>query len=336
MLRRHWLKGGLITALIFLAAGTWSLGRGGGGDGHGGGGRAGGSFHGVGGGVGGGASGGQGGLHGPDGGNFGGYGGPGFGYGPYGMGYGGFGFLPYGGVGYGGGYGGYGGGYGGYGGSGGVACAGNGICGSAGYGSAGYGTYASAGYGTDDYADGYVNDMPPAGARGIDFMSLGEQDFRARRYTTAISDWQHALVDDPQNGGILLLLGQALFAIGRYDDAAGATQLGMHYLPEHQWGVVLSNFRELYSDNSYTMQLRALEASVRAEDSAAKRFLLGFHYGFLGYPKTSVEQLDRAIELNSKDKLADELRNLMKDRTDESTVTESVAHEGRERNAMQR
>jgi hypothetical protein len=322
MLRRHWLKSGLITALILLAVGTLSLGLSGGGA-HGGGGQGGAGHGGAGQGSVGLASFGAGpGM--ADG--FGGYEGPsGAGCGPYAVGYGGCGFLPYGGAGFGGGYGGYGGcGYGGcgYGGYGGGACAGNGICG-------------AVGYGTDGYANAYVNDMPPAGARGVDFMSLGERDFRARRYTTAISDWQHALVDDPKNGGILLLLGQALFAVGRYDDAAGATQLGMHYLPEHRWGVVLSNFRELYSDNSYTTQLRALEASVRAEDSAAKRFLLGFHYGFLGYPKTSVEQLDRAIELNSNDKLANDLRNLMKVQTHESTVAESVA-QGRERNAMKR
>jgi hypothetical protein len=266
-------------------------------------------------------------------GGLGGYGGlGGFGFGPSGMGYGGLGFLPFGGMGYGygglgglggyGGYGGYGGGYGGYGGG--------------GYGGGGYGTYGSAGYGTNGYADGYSGGTSPAGAQGIDFAGLGEQDFRARRYMAAISDWQHALVDDPQNGGVLLLLGQALFAVGRYDDAAGATELGMRFLPEHQWGAVISNFRELYTDDSYTTQLRALEASVRAEDSAAKRFLLGFHYGFLGYPKTSVKQLNRAIEINSKDKLAGELRKLMKEQTGESPAEESVTDKGADRDVKKR
>ncbi|MGH7140020.1 MAG: hypothetical protein ACREHD_30135, partial [Pirellulales bacterium] len=74
---------------------------------------------------------------------------------------------------------------------------------------------------------------------------------------------------------------------------------------------VVTNYREIYSGNDYTTQTRALEASVKAEDSPAKRFLLGFHYGFLGYPKESVRELDKAVELNPKDKMAAKLREIM-------------------------
>ena len=54
-----------------------------------------------------------------------------------------------------------------------------------------------------------------------------------------------------------------------------------------------------------------MESAVKTEDSPGKRFLLGFHYGYLGYPKEAVRELDKAIEQNPKDKLAGELRNLM-------------------------
>jgi hypothetical protein len=50
---------------------------------------------------------------------------------------------------------------------------------------------------------------------------------------------------------------------------------------------------------------------VKTDDSPGKRFLLGFHYGYLGYPKEAVRELDKAVELNPKDKLAAELRNVM-------------------------
>ena len=106
-----------------------------------------------------------------------------------------------------------------------------------------------------------------------------------------------------------MLLGQALFATGRFEQAAGATQLAMQLLPQNQWGAVVTNFRELYQGNNYTTQLRALEASVKSEDSPAKRFLLGFHYGYLGHPEHAVRQLNKAIELNPKDKLAAQLRD---------------------------
>ena len=42
------------------------------------------------------------------------------------------------------------------------------------------------------------------------------------KYQQAVQDWRHALVDDPQNGAIVLLLSQALFAVGQHVEAAGA------------------------------------------------------------------------------------------------------------------
>ncbi|HWB14002.1 MAG TPA: tetratricopeptide repeat protein [Pirellulales bacterium] len=216
-----------------------------------------------------------------------------FGYGPYGWGYGGLAFLPYGfgypllGLGYGFGYPfyGYGYGYPYY-----------------GYSYPSYGGYAY--YGAPSYA------YEPS-ASNLDFALLGEQDFRAGRYNEALRNWQHALLDDPQNGGLMMLLGQALFALGRFEEAAGATQLAMQMLPQNRWGTVVTNFRELYQNKDYQAHLRALEAAIKTEDSPAKRFLLGFHYGYLGHPNEAVRQLDKAIELNPKDKLAAELRDLM-------------------------
>jgi tetratricopeptide (TPR) repeat protein len=215
---------------------------------------------------------------------------------PYGWGYGGLGFLPYGYFGYplfGLGYGlGYGFGYPFYG-SGGYGY---------GYGYPYYGNYAY--YGAPSYA------YEPSAANQ-DFALLGEQDFRSGRYNDALRDWQHALLDDPQNGGLMMLLGQALFALGRFEEAAGATQLAMQMLPQNEWGTVVTNFRELYRNSDYQAHVRALEAAIKAEDSPAKRFLLGFHYGYLGHPSEAVRQLQKAIELNPKDKLTAELRDLM-------------------------
>ena len=48
----------------------------------------------------------------------------------------------------------------------------------------------------------------------------------------------------------------------------------MQMLPEDQWGVVVSNYRELYPKvGNYTDQLRALEKQMKDKpDSAALRF----------------------------------------------------------------
>ena len=152
-------------------------------------------------------------------------------------------------------------------------------------------------------------------ALGDDFATLGEQDFRAGRYDAAVRNWRHALVDEPGNGGVMMLMAQALFATGKYDEAAGAVQLGMQMLPVEKWGAVVEHYRELYPKiGDYTTQLRALEKSRdQKADDPALRFLLGYHYGYLGYPKNALQQLDKCVELAPKDELSQKLQQRMKE-----------------------
>ena len=143
------------------------------------------------------------------------------------------------------------------------------------------------------------------------FAQKGENDFKAGDYKAAVYAWRHALVDDPQNGVLMMMLAQGLFASGNFNEAAGAVQQAMMLLPEDQWGVVVSNYRELYGKvGDYTTQLRALEKAVKdAPDEAGTRFLLGYHYGFLGYPQQAVKQLDKTLQLQPDDQLAKKLRD---------------------------
>ena len=87
----------------------------------------------------------------------------------------------------------------------------------------------------------------------------------------------------------------------------------MQTLPKDQWGVVASNYKELYgSVQDYTNQLRALEKAVSDKpDNPGQRFLLGFHYGYLGYPQQSVTQLDKVLTLAPADEAAKKLRDEM-------------------------
>jgi tetratricopeptide (TPR) repeat protein len=87
----------------------------------------------------------------------------------------------------------------------------------------------------------------------------------------------------------------------------------MQLLPEDQWGVVVKNFRELYGkQGDYTTQLRALEKEVKTNaDNPGTRFLLGFHYGYLGYPDHAVKQLDKTLKLAPGDQTAKKLREAM-------------------------
>jgi hypothetical protein len=182
-----------------------------------------------------------------------------------------------------------------------------------GYGGYGYGNY---GYGNNGYGyNGMASYAAPTSNQqqnASDYASAGEQAFQAGQYQQAIHDWRHAMVDNPNNGGVVLLMAQALFAVGQYNDAAGAVQMGMQMVPENEWGTVGKNYTQIYPNiQNYTDQLKTLERARDAKpDDPAIRFLLGYHFGYLGYPKQAVRELDKALDLQPKDLGAQKLRDI--------------------------
>ena len=122
------------------------------------------------------------------------------------------------------------------------------------------------------------------------------------------------MVDAPQNPTLALMYAQSLFAVGKYDEAAGVVQAAISQLPKTQWGIVVTNSRELYGNyQDYTNQLRALEAAARDKpNEPALRFLLGYHYAYLGYPQQAVDQLEKVMSLAPQDDFAKQLRDEMK------------------------
>lgn len=146
----------------------------------------------------------------------------------------------------------------------------------------------------------------------VDFAEQGEIDFKAADYESAIRNWQHALVDDPGNGALILLLGQAFFASGKYDEAAGATQQALQLIPKDKWNVVIANRRDLYgNEQPYRDQLKALEAAAAKENSPALHFLLGYHHGFLGERDKAASELAKTLELAPQDEIARQLQEVI-------------------------
>ena len=147
----------------------------------------------------------------------------------------------------------------------------------------------------------------------LDFGAAGEAEFKGGNYEKAVKNWRHAVLDDPKNGVLVMMLSQGLFASGKFDEAAGATQQGMLLLKEEDWGVVIANYRELYAKvGDYTTQLRALEKARKDKpEDPALRFLLGFHYAYLGFPNEAVKELDKAIALAPQDELAGRLKEVL-------------------------
>jgi tetratricopeptide (TPR) repeat protein len=88
--------------------------------------------------------------------------------------------------------------------------------------------------------------------------------------------------------------------------------MGMKGLPPEKWGSVVANYAQLYGNaQDYTDQLRALEKARNAKpDDPAARFLLGYHYYYLGHNKEAFRESDKAIQLEPKDPFARTIRNL--------------------------
>jgi tetratricopeptide (TPR) repeat protein len=177
---------------------------------------------------------------------------------------------------------------------------------------------------TDDYASSAdSSDSQEAAvadeANGLDsneFARQGEAAFKRGDYDEAVHEWRHAVLDDPKNGILVMRLAQALFATGAYEEAAGATQQAMLILPQDKWGTVISGYSVLYGNTQdYTDQLRALEKAVNDNPKdPAMRFLLGFQYGYLGYPAEATRELDELVMLAPQDQLGRKLHDLMADR----------------------
>ena len=68
----------------------------------------------------------------------------------------------------------------------------------------------------------------------------------------------------------------------------------------------------------YSLQLRALEDSIRRKSTPEKRFLIGYHYLMLGQPRAARAQFARAAKDKPDDVLiANLLENLATEKTDE-------------------
>ena len=167
-------------------------------------------------------------------------------------------------------------------------------------------------YRTSDLAGSQASDHPGsavitnlARSKGADYLGQAESAFRARDYHRAARMVQHAVVESPNEGKMHLFLSQALLAVDDYSGSAKALRQALPLLDPEDWGYIVKNFRRYYSSAEYVKQIKRLE-KFRTEHREATHalFLLGYHYGFLGYPETARRELARSIQLDSHNALA--------------------------------
>lgn len=140
------------------------------------------------------------------------------------------------------------------------------------------------------------------------YRSQAEEAFRKSNYGEAVRLANHALVESPNDGKLMLLLAQGLFAVGDYQGAAGAIHRAASMLNPEDWGYVVENYGKYYQGNGFVDQMKRLESFLKANPEAGyARFLRGYQFGYLGQTDVAIRDLNRALELESRDQLAAEL-----------------------------
>jgi tetratricopeptide (TPR) repeat protein len=113
--------------------------------------------------------------------------------------------------------------------------------------------------------------------------------FKAGDYARALSGFDQALKLSPNDSVIHEVRALALFALGRYPEAAAALNAVLATAPGMDWTTMSNVYGSV---DAYTQHLRNLEEFCRSHpDDAAAHFVLGYHYLVGGYPEMAAEAL---------------------------------------------
>ena len=146
-------------------------------------------------------------------------------------------------------------------------------------------------------------------AAETNFAGNGMEYFQAGKYPEAVRALRHAVVDDPRNGGLLALTGQALFASGSLDEAAGALQQSLSVMPETQWVDASSRIAKLAPAQATETLAKAIEKSPNAP---AIRFLAAYQSFGQGDYKQAQAHLDAVLKAAPDDAVAKRLQAQVK------------------------
>lgn len=185
-----------------------------------------------------------------------------------------------------------------------------------------------------DYRQPIIIEQPGAvgdpDQRALDLLDDALQAFLAMDYERALRQLDESLQINPHDPAAHELRALALFATGRYTDAAATLHSLLAAAPGWDWATM----RSLYPSNAvYTDQLRALEAyRNRNPLSADGRFVLAYHYLVAGHTEAAQHELERVVELEPRDQVAaqilDGLRAETAPRTDDGRVFSQPFEEG--------
>jgi len=165
------------------------------------------------------------------------------------------------------------------------------------------GEAAGAGAVAEDAAES--DDEPAAKPSSDPVVDKALADFKNGSYDAALAGLDKAVKASPKDSVLHEVRALALFAIGRYDEAAATLNSVLATAPGMDW----TTMSGLYgSVDDYTTQLRRLEAFCKANPgNAAGYFVLAYHYLVGGHADLAADALEVVVEKQPGDAVAKRL-----------------------------
>ena len=124
-------------------------------------------------------------------------------------------------------------------------------------------------------------------------------------YKTALAQVDQAIAQVPNDTVLHEFRGVALFALGRYKEAAAADYAVLSTGPGWDWTTLSALYPNV---DVYTAQLRALEQYAKSHPAASDaKFLLAENYLTCGYTDAAAVQFKEVVQLDPKDQLSAQL-----------------------------
>jgi len=147
--------------------------------------------------------------------------------------------------------------------------------------------------------------------------------FKSGDYDTALAKLDGVIKALPSDPVAHEMRALTLFAMGRYDDAAAGLNSLLAVAPGWNW----ETMRDMYPDvATYTKQLRTLEAFAAAHPTEpAPQFVLAYHYLVTNYTDAAKKKLQKVLELQPKDRVAQQLLKGLEDKAPPEVAPEAAA-----------
>ena len=126
--------------------------------------------------------------------------------------------------------------------------------------------------------------------------------FKTSQFDDALKLADQALTDLPGDTSLHEFRALCLFALGRYEESAGVLYAVLTAGPGWNWSTMIGLYD---SADTYTTQLRALEAYVKANPNKPDgHFALAYQYMTAGHKEAAASQFQAVASLEPKDQLS--------------------------------